>query len=92
MLAWPELLAVLHMPCDSTHDDLLHDLSQYRGQVDRPIASLTLLLTLLVDEVSSLLPLKKAVSRAWLTAGSPQHQLVTIPEPRQKNQQKKLFS
>ena len=37
------------MPSDHTQDDLFHDLPQYQGQADRPVAPQILLTTLLVN-------------------------------------------
>ncbi|KAK4816686.1 hypothetical protein QYF61_019922 [Mycteria americana] len=55
MLAGLDPSVILYMPCDSTQDDLLHQLCQYRGQADRPVVPRVLLPALLVDGQSSLL-------------------------------------
>ena len=46
MLTGPDPLVVLHMLCDLLQDDLLHNLSWYHGQADRPVVPLTLFTTL----------------------------------------------
>ena len=49
VLAGPDPLDAMHMPCDLTQDDLLHNFSWYRGQADRPVLPKILLMALLVD-------------------------------------------
>ena len=49
MLAGPDPLVVLHMPIERTQDELLHNVAQHRGQADRPVVPVILLLALLVD-------------------------------------------
>ncbi|KAK4832512.1 hypothetical protein QYF61_023577 [Mycteria americana] len=43
MLAGLDPLVILYMPCDSTQDDLLHQLPRHRGQADRPVVPRVLL-------------------------------------------------
>ena len=50
ILAGPDPLVVLDVPCDGTQDDLLHDVPQHLGQADRPVAPWILLLSLLADD------------------------------------------
>ncbi|KAK4810625.1 hypothetical protein QYF61_007362 [Mycteria americana] len=52
MLAGLDPLFILYMPCDGTQDDLLHQLSQHRGQADRPVVPRVLLPALLVDRIT----------------------------------------
>lgn len=49
MLGRPDLLSFLHAPCDCAQDDILHDLSQYQGQADKPVVLWILLPILVVD-------------------------------------------
>lgn len=37
MLARTGSPVILHMPCDHTQDDLLHDLPHYQDQTDGPV-------------------------------------------------------
>lgn len=50
-LAGPDHAVVLYMPCDSTLDDLLHDLPQHQGQDDRLLVPQIFLSTLPVDRL-----------------------------------------
>jgi len=49
MLVGRDVLAVLHMPGESTEDDLLHNLPWYGSQAGRPVVPQIHLLALLVD-------------------------------------------
>ncbi|KAK4811283.1 hypothetical protein QYF61_023335 [Mycteria americana] len=49
MLAGPDPLVILYMACDSTQDDLLHQLPRHRGQAARPVVPRVLLPALLED-------------------------------------------
>lgn len=44
ILARPDPLAVLYVPCDRTQDDLLYDLPWHQSQIDRPVVSRIFLL------------------------------------------------
>lgn len=49
VLAGPDALVVLYMPCDGTQDNLFYNLPQHRSQAARPVVYRILLPTRLVD-------------------------------------------
>ncbi|KAK4820506.1 hypothetical protein QYF61_000085 [Mycteria americana] len=54
MLAGPDPLVILYMACDSTQDDLLHQLPRHRGQADRPVVRRVLLPALLEETIEEI--------------------------------------
>lgn len=57
MVAGLDPLVVFYMMCDGIQDLLLHDVLQYRGQIDRPVVTWILLPALLVDECHNVQPM-----------------------------------
>ena len=49
VLSGPDPMNTMHMPCDLTQDDLLHNFPWYQGQADRPVVPQVLLTDILVD-------------------------------------------
>lgn len=49
ILTGPDHLAVMYVPCDCAHDDLLHNLPWCQDQTNRPAVLWMLLLALLTD-------------------------------------------
>jgi len=49
VLAGPDPLDAMQVPCDLTQDYLLHNFPRYQGQADRPLVPWILFMALLVD-------------------------------------------